>query len=262
MKPLFSPNLNDPLKVRREHIYDIQSRFIPVQRLKVLQINARNNSNITFKVLKGKFKNELLSIVRGYVNKDFSKQETIRASKQLFYDFYKKTYNLGLKSNGLGVSSSLNAFDYTFKSSPLILKSEDDWIQSTSSTELIYWVNFLNLLENEEVSLSKIEKRIEMYAKTLESHLLAGRVAGSSKYSLIYWSHSNGDSSCNVCSFLAKNSPWVKEHILITPKSGNCSCLFNCRCSLRIFKSTPDEYREVKVKNLSNHNVLKSLLNK
>ncbi len=260
MKPLFSPNLNDPLIVRREHIYDIQSRFFPIKRLKTLQINARNNSNITFRVLRGKFKTELLNIARRYINKDLTKEETIYNSKKLFYDFYTKTYNLGLKSNGLGVSSSLNAFDYTFKSSPLILKSEDDWIQSTSSTEFNYWINLINILDNENIIFSKIEKRVEMYAKTLESHFLAGRVAGSSKYSLIYWSHPNGESSCATCNFLTKNSPWVKEHMLITPKSGNCSCLFNCRCSLRIFKTTPDEYREAKIKNLSNHITLKSML--
>ena len=87
-----------------------------------------------------------------------------------------------------------------------------------------------------------IEKRIRLYVDSLEGHYNAGRVAGSPNNTLVHWVLEKGHEPCKECEYLAANSPWPKELLITTPKAGFCTCLMNCKCSLKIVPSESYEY--------------------
>ena len=245
-KDLITSNMLNGSPSRREIQHDIHRRFITPSVWKVQKDHVQTTASRGFITLQKKFAKELTRILKLVVYEEYTPIEARRLSKKLFIEFYKKAYILGVKTSGAGISTGYSLFVNKPSVTPDISSTENKWSEASAKDELSFWNKFLNAVTKESRLVSSYDYRILMYVRALESHFDAGRVVGAPHNSVIYWTQSKGHSACPGCSYMARISPVPKEAMVTTPRAGMCSCLSNCKCSIKIVPKTADEVRKIR----------------
>lgn len=82
-----------------------------------------------------------------------------------------------------------------------------------------------------------LDKRIELYVRTLESLYDTGRVLGlPTSTSLFWWTGpgQNDGRACDGCEYLFEQSPYTIVTLPTTPRAGSTPCRANCRDKLLV----------------------------
>lgn len=160
-----------------------------------------------------------------------------RAARQLSNELegvlkkaYFDTYLLGIRGSGLITVSDLDAEDRR-------------WIDTAWKNEKKYLDKFVQDVVNRRDRMA-IDKRARMYGNTLDAIYDAARVSGVDPWVLIYWIQDKKAENCIDCEDIARYSPFTKRTLPTTPGAGETRCLSNCKCFLRIVKSTPEKVRQ------------------
>lgn len=255
-KNLATHRLLQPFSTKRDISHDFHRRFIGTEQWRIKKSNIQTIAGRSFKLSQVKFEKELAKVVHYLQYNYYTALEAKKISKKIFYEYYKKAYFLGVKAAGAGISQSYLQLMFKDSADPSITQEETRWIRTAVAAERKFWGKFLNNVSQQKAFKLSMSKRIKMYASSLEGTYNAGRVAGSPTNSLVYWlMDKKTHVSCPECDFLADKSPWTKEILPTTPKSGLCSCLSNCRCALKIIPTTAEDYKRHKG-NLSSSQIL------
>lgn len=193
--------------------------------------------------IKGTFVHELSKICRSYKSGLITRNKLSDATKAVFDKAYLSTYRLGLKASGLNV---LTAGNKAHPQGPMADPNDKEWIKSALRHERRYWNDFLEDLIADNFKRFTLNDRIKMYADTLDSVFNTARVVGQPFHSVIYWILDSEADNCPGCRFLRDNSPYTRDTLPTVPKAGACSCIYNCKCSLRIATATPDVWQSIK----------------
>jgi len=235
-------------------LHDIHKRILGVDSWNKIKNEVQTTSKRSFIRLQKNFEKDLLLNIKHLELGNKSLSEAKRSAYLIFLKYYKQAYMLGFKSSGGGISQGLNNFS-RLTANPLIQNNERVWSQTAAKSENRFMSLYLDLIKKG----SKVKDRVSMYKNTLEGQYDSGRVVGSPNNSLVHWITQEKFSQCNFCQYMADNSPWPKEKLITTPKSGFCHCLSNCRCVLKISTTDVDTYRKLSL-SLPNKERLTSLL--
>jgi hypothetical protein len=283
-KDLFTHRLLQPFATTRDIEHNYHRMFIGTEQWRLKKSNIQTIAGRSFKLTQNKFEKELTKVVH-YLQYNFytpdwgpvdpldanavnQREADIRSysfktarikSKKIFHDYYKRAYFLGLKSSGAGISQSYSQLLFKDSADPLMYKEEERWSQTAATAEMKFWGKFLGDISRGSAFRMSMEKRIKLYSQSLEGHYNAGRVAGAPNHSVVHWTLTRGHDTCPECEWLASNSPWPKELMVTTPKAGMCSCLMNCRCSLKIVPMTQAEYKTIQVGKPSRAQVVRKI---
>src|ERR1035437_7260862 len=259
-KNLATHRLLQPFSTRRDIGHDFHRRFIGTEQWRLKKGNIQTIAGRSFKLAQIKLEKELEKVVH-YVQYDYyTLDEGRKRSKKIFNEYYKKAYFLGLKSSGAGISQSYTQLLFKDSSDPLVYAAEERWSQTSATAEMKFWGKFLGDITQKKAFRTTMSDRIKMYSQSLEGHYNAGRVAGSPNHSIVYWTMDKRTHvTCPECEWLASNSPYSKENMVTTPKAGLCSCLFNCRCTLKITPTTQDEYKRYKAVKPTQSQILRKI---
>jgi len=200
--------------------------------------------------LKSQFRAELLNAVKGFKDKRYTGEGMKSISKGAFDKAYAEAYALGLRAAGLtqleiGGTLTMDQHD-------------KDWMKSSLSHERRYWNEFVTSVITGSIDAAwrrfTVEQRIEFYVRTLDHVYETARVVGHPHHSIMYWKL-NPAEHCQSCLFLATASPFTRETLPCTPRSGQTQCLANCKCELRIVTTASTEQWD-QVRHQNNRNLL------
>ena len=246
-KNISTLNLSNPMILKRGQVFQFHRMFMGTEQFRLKRNNIQTIAGRSFTLLQSKFEKELTKIVHYLQYNYYTAEEAKKLSKKVFYEYYRKAYFLGVKAAGAGISQSYGQLLFKDSSNPSITQEEERWIRTAAVAERKFWGKFINNINQQKAFKLSMAKRIKMYASSLEGTYNAGRVAGSPTNSLVYWiMDKKTHISCPECGYLADKSPWTKDSLPTTPKSGLCSCISNCRCSLKIVPTTEAEYKRHK----------------
>jgi len=141
--------------------------------------------------------------------------------RSVFRDAYERAYRLGLSST----------FGAGHTSQALLSPEESRWLESAVRHEARYFNRFLDQVGRGS-SPAMFSKRIDMYAKTLESIFRAGQTKGQHPHVEIHWRVNPELENCPACLKLAAGGPYTKDTLPTTPRAGATPCKFNCGCEL------------------------------
>lgn len=248
-KNISTLNIANPLIIKRGQIFQFHRMFMGAEQFRLKRNNIQTIAGRSFTLLQNKFEKSLIKVVHYLQHNFYTVEEARKESKKLFYAYYKQAYFLGVKASGAGISQSYAQLLFKDSSAPNIQAEELRWSQTAATAEMKFWNKFLGDINMGKAFRMAMEKRIKMYKSSLGGHYDAGRVAGSPNTSIVYWlMDKKTHVPCPECSYLASVSPWPKDTLPTTPRAGLCSCLSNCRCSLKITPTTDLEYKQVKAK--------------
>lgn len=204
-----------------------------------------------------KTEKELLQLIRRYKSEDEDRKISLTRlktdCKAVLRIAYDKAYDLGTEASGItqdnkGLKGHKGA-------------DEKAWLAGIYSQEQKYFNSFIKDIASGE-SIARIEMRVANYAAAIRSVYEAARALQVPDDVLIYWDQDASDNPCTDCRLLAKLSPYTKETLPTTPRSGTSRCYSNCRCRLRYVKASPEEIDKVKRKNKSSEYLLRKLRKK
>ncbi len=152
---------------------------------------------------------------------------------------YMDAYALGSMSSGF-----VRADDISQRSS----EDEMNWLKKVLKEENKHFTKFIDDMIF-GVSRTKVKHRIKSYAEAIRSVFQSSRVLQMPDDSIFHWVLESGN-PCADCRLLHRMSPFLRETLPTTPKSGSTRCLANCWCTLRIVKSKNQaELQKIKRRN-------------
>lgn len=111
---------------------------------------------------------------------------------------------------------------------------DKEWLRRATEAEVGYARNFgQDILEGR--GTMPYSKRAAMYGATVDSTYWNGWVESAPRGSRFDWVLGVAE-HCDDCRLLAVNSPYSKNNLPTTPRSGSTICKSNCRCRLRAKK--------------------------
>lgn len=196
---------------------------------------------------------EMMALIRRYRADDESRKISLTRFKSdmkfVLKSAYRKAYDLGTSASGIG------------REFPGMLDhqgvDEKRFVDNVFSQEQKYFNKFLADLARGE-SISRAEVRVRNYANAIRSVYEASRTVQLPDDTLIYWVLQSKN-PCPECRLMHRNSPFTKNTLPTTPKSGSTRCLSFCYCKLRVVKAKPEEVERVARKNRSAEHVLRQL---
>jgi hypothetical protein len=164
----------------------------------------------------------------------------------LLRDAYSNAYKLGIRGSGPGLERPLS-------------KEDELFIASAYREEMKYFNAFMKDVRTGDYN-GDLQRRLQAYVETLKHIYYAGRVMGTPYGWVIDWISPLDRATCGGCRFLSSKSPYTRETIPCTPRSGQTVCLNNCRCRLLMRQVTDVQYEAVNQKHRSKQWYTKELL--
>lgn len=211
---------------RREGLHKIHRDFIGSKEWTRQKNQLHTIANKSFYALQTKLVKSLLSL-QG--KEDVSHKEIY----DLFLNFFKQSYFLGVKSSGAGLVRNTTSIQRVY-GNPKIYETEAQWVKDAALIEKDFWGEFLAKNKDKKISA----KSVQAYVLSLDSHYLAGRLYGSPKNSVVYWHMPDNHPKCDACEHMYFFSPMEKDAAVAIPRNGFCSCGLSCNCSIKIMPST------------------------
>ena len=227
---------------------DVALRAISKDDFKSLKSTSSSSALRKFNSLVNEFKTDFLK----YVNEYRSEQEAAEREKRdmvygkghlydrlksLLRSAYYNAYRLGIEYTGIHKAGV-----------PTLSQSDIDWLESAIKSELRYLKKFVDHIHSREIDQPgrmKLERRIQMYIDSLNSIFDAGKVSSHPPLTIFYWVHSADKKVCPECLLLGRFSPYTRDTLPTTPRSGASRCLSNCRCKLYSKIVSETEYQKV-----------------
>lgn len=204
-----------------------------------------------FTVIRANYRKVLTAFVEEWMRaKKIAPTAFKREATSILRSYFEKAFRYGMLSKA-GIKSTPTTFPLS--------QSHHNWIAKASEEEYGYLLQFVK-----DVRLGKNKlhylNRVDLYVNTLDSIFDAGLVSATPKdgYHLIYW-HLNPGESCEGCIYLSDRSPFTRENLPTTPRSGHTPCLSNCNCELEVKKVSEEEYNKLLATQLDKHALQKSL---
>lgn len=159
-----------------------------------------------------------------------------KAAVAIMKPAWKRVFEAGVRSAGIEGTGKGS------KGKPLVkLDPEDEkWLKSAMQHEMKFLNGMLKAVHDESFKMP-LPQRVQMYVRTLESFYDSARVIGLPATVIMHWSDSHDDRTCPGCEYLFKHSPYTKNTLPTTPRSGATQCLSNCRQRLVIRQSSPEK---------------------
>jgi hypothetical protein len=258
-KNLHTLNLRDRSLFKRGLHHELSRSIIGQEKWRQQRGFVQTVAKRSFTLLQQKFQKDLNKIIKELSSGTLDLTTAKRKSKKIFEAYYKRAYLLGLKSSGSGIARAFSDLNFNFYGDPDIQHAEERWSRIATASELKFWDKYIEKLVSQASSRVTLERRIKFYVDSLEGHYNAGRVTGSPNNTLIHWVLDKGHEPCRECEYLAANSPYPKELLITTPKAGFCTCLMNCKCTLKIVPSESYEYISRKSELPSKNQILRDL---
>jgi hypothetical protein len=258
-KNIYSLDLRDKFLIKRGLQHTLTREIIGQERWRHQKSGVQTASKRSFILLQQKFEKELLKIIKDVKNGFLLSIDAKRKSRKIFETYYRQAYFLGLKSAGIGISKAYSDLTFNFYGDINIYDAENKWSQIATASETKFWSNFIDKVADHSSIRHTLEQRVKFYVASLEGHYDVGRVTGSPNNSFVYWSLEPGRIHCKKCKYMGHNSPWPKELLVTTPKSGFCPCLMNCKCSLRIIPVEQSEYQQRKQELPTQNQIIRTL---
>jgi hypothetical protein len=192
--------------------------------------------------------------VRSWKKEQIEFSTLIRRSRNFIETAYKEAYLHGLRSQGHGALRGVRGT----KLSPTDQLTREDlaWIKSAAEEEMTYWHRFMRTMRKDYEEIEKIvydpvthqqsieverikreyitdqqQRRLNMYVNAVDSVFDSGKVQGAGEFTLIDWVLGDAE-HCPECLYLEGQSPYTKDSLPCTPRSGCTRCLSNCKCKL------------------------------
>jgi hypothetical protein len=181
--------------------------------------------------VKRKLRTALMREVHAWKTGGIEFSTLIKRSRSFIDTAYREAYLQGLKAQGHG--SMRGARGTKLSPTDQLTREDLAWIKSASDEEMRYWTRFMKAMrgDEEEYLSDQQTRRLDMYISTVDSLFDAGRVQGAGDWMIIDWVLGDAE-HCPECLYLAKHSPYTKETLPCTPRSGCTRCLSNCKCKL------------------------------
>lgn len=257
-KNIYALNLRDRSLFKRGLQHELSRSIVGQERWRQQRGFVQTVAKRSFVLLQSKFEKELTKVIHDLHAGNLNLAYAQSRSKKIFETYYKRSYLLGLKSSGSGISRAFSDLNFNFYGDPDIQHAEERWSKIATASELKFWDKYMKKALS-QVPSTFTSNRIKFYVKSLEGHYNVGRVAGSPNNTMIHWILDKGHDPCKECEYLAANSPYPKELLITTPKAGFCSCLMNCRCQLKIVPSASYEYLARKSELPSKNQILRDI---
>lgn len=189
-----------------------------------------------------------LGRLKGESDRVITKSKFKEEMKKVLRVAYLDAYKLGTRAAGL-----VRATDFSFH----LGADEKKWLDKVFFSEQKYFEKFLDdVIAGESKTKSKV--RIKNYANALRSVFDSSRMLQLPDDSIIHWVLQSNN-PCSDCRLLHRLSPYTRDTLPTTPKSGSTRCFSNCYCKLRVVEATPSEVNKVRRKNKNAQHVLKKL---
>jgi hypothetical protein len=149
---------------------------------------------------------------------------------------WRDVYVAGIRAGGV-------QGDPTSESLVKLSEADAEWLRGATKHEVKFLNRMLDAVVEENWKMP-LDRRVEMYVRTLSSFYESARVIALPGTMALYWILGEAE-HCPGCKFLAENSPYTKYNIPCTPRSGACPCLSNCKCRLLAVKVEGDASRRI-----------------
>lgn len=140
--------------------------------------------------------------------------------------------------------------------------SDEAWLVSATAHEMRFLNRMVEAITTGDFSMP-LERRVGMYADTLDSVFNSARVISLPQNTLFRWTGPDDKKTCEGCRYLFEQSPFTKNTIPTTPRACMTSCKTNCRDRLFVYKAGLDEVQQAETVSREVHMTrLRSLLRK
>ena len=174
---------------------------------------------------------ELLALLddfaQGRVDETELRDEIVRLMKTAWRDVF--VAGLRASAHDRQTITTLNADDQR-------------WLRGAMSHEMRFLNRFVSAVIESSWKMP-LERRVEMYVRTLESFYDSARVIGMPGLAVLHWVGPEDRRTCAGCRYLFDHSPYTKLTLPTTPRAGATPCLSNCRDRLVVRVGTADEVR-------------------
>lgn len=170
-----------------------------------------------FTVIKANYRKALVGFVEDWLKaKNMAPSVFKREATEIIRSYFNKAFRYGMLSKA-GIKASSTTFPLS--------QGHFTWLTKASDEELSYLSQFVKDTRAGKNKLHYLA-RIDLYVNTLDSIFDAGLVAAtpSDGYHLIYWKLNPGE-SCEGCIYLSERSPFTRDNLPTTPRSGHTPCL-------------------------------------
>ncbi len=171
----------------------------------------------SFAAEKKSYKKELFKNMNALINGKITEEEFNTLQQKTVKDHFTSAFLLGKRFNQ-NTELSLN-------------DKERRMLVFQTTKEMEFMKRFASDIKNNTGKMN-YKRRMDMYAAGLDPMFRFADIAYLPEDIEIQWKLGVTDKHCLDCLFFAANSPYKKKTLPGVPKSGNSSCISNCRCSL------------------------------
>lgn len=109
---------------------------------------------------------------------------------------------------------------------------DNEYLRRSIGAEMGYAEKFGRDIQEKRLRMPR-ERRVAMYAETVDSQAWHGMVESWPDEARIYWRLGPAE-HCQDCLVLSSSSPFSKYNLPTTPRAGGTRCFSNCKCRLEV----------------------------
>ncbi|KKM21992.1 hypothetical protein LCGC14_1629820, partial [marine sediment metagenome] len=145
-----------------------------------------------------------------------------KEANKIFRDAYHRSYLLGFRSAGTE--------SFTRQGISQLSREDERFVRSAIRQEMTYFNNFLNDMSKRRGRMP-YPKRLKMYTESFYNMYINGRVMATPPDHVFHWVSRLDAATCMGCHWLSERSPYTRDRLPTSPRSGAtpCLCLTNCQ---------------------------------
>jgi hypothetical protein len=204
--------------------------------------NTSSQNNVRFGKLTTEVNRRLIDSVERFKAKELSFTKMTREVKALMREAYYEAYQMGFDSSG---ASLVHGTALT-----KLVRQDATYIESAHRHEMRYLNTLLNQIRDGRVR-GDTEDRLAAYSESMKHIYYSGRILGSPSDMIIDWIAPLDRNTCVSCRFLSEHSPYTRDVLPTTPRSGDTRCLNRCRCRIVMRSVNEATLKEIKAAHYS-----------
>lgn len=208
---------------------DLQS--VDPERFSGARKRGRDVGKRHLKKVQAAFEDDVSRLIAAFRAKKRSPKEFAARVRNRARQAWRESFMAGLRAGGADGETKHSRT--TVKLGP----GDDKWLKSAMAHETRFLNKFIEAVLTGEYVMP-LERRLEMYKRTLESFYDSGRVMALPGTAMLYWVGPRDKATCAGCEWMFRHSPFPKFVIPTTPRAGLTPCLSNCRDRLMVRNST------------------------
>lgn len=173
-----------------------------------------------------------------------------KEANKIFRDAYHRSYLLGFRSAGTE--------SFTRQGITQLSREDERFVRSAIRQEMVYFNSFLNDMAKRRGRMP-YPKRLKMYTESFYNMYMNGRVMATPSDHVFHWVSRLDTGTCLGCHWLSERSPYTRDRLPTSPRSGVTPCLSNCRCRIYMRRTGLKERRKIAQRQMSIDYALKQL---